>query len=195
MIGYVVSTWYGKGGWGTRDYFFGNPGRYTLTEAFYFNNQTLTHQLETRFPKTARTEFNEWNIEGNPRLIGKLAASLGYRSWNNDVKDNVGLLWDRDTVAFYGDPAWEARLASRTLPFDQKLTVENGVYTFQIDASQDCSAARQPAMLLPHRIKQVEILQGEQFAPLVTDNFIILMKPGEFERGKTYRVVFRAERI
>ena len=53
MIGYVVSTWYGRGGWGTRDYFFSEPGRYTLSEAFYFNNQAIVYDLQTRFPKTA----------------------------------------------------------------------------------------------------------------------------------------------
>ncbi|HUT10915.1 MAG TPA: hypothetical protein VMY42_10485 [Thermoguttaceae bacterium] len=195
MIGYVVSTWYGKGGWGTRDYLFSEPGRYTLSEAFYFNNQTIVHQLETRFPKTARAEFDRWNIETDPRLIGKLTASLGYRSFDNDVKDNVGLLWDRDTVAFYGDPAWEARLTPRELPFDQRLSIEAGVYTFQIDVREDGTPGRQPAMLLPHRVKEVEIVEGREFAPLITDNFIMLMEPGKFEKGKTYRVVFRAERM
>jgi hypothetical protein len=26
-------------------------------------------------------------------------------------QDDLGLHWDRDTLAFYGDPAWEAKLA------------------------------------------------------------------------------------
>ena len=195
MVGYVVSTWYGRGGWGTKDYFFGEPGRYTLSQAFYFNNQTLVHDLVTRFPKTARAEFDRWNIETDRRLIGKLAASLGYREWNGEVKDNVGLLWDRDTVAFYGDPAWEARLAPRELPFEQTLTVSKGVYTFQILAKKDCQPARPPAMLLPHRVKDVAIVQGKELGPLVTDNFIMVLKPGKLEQGKTYRVVFQAKKL
>jgi hypothetical protein len=191
MIGYVVSTWYGRGGWGTRDYFFGEPGRYCLAEAFFFNNQTLVHDLWTRFPKSARAKPNEWDIESNPRLLGGLAASLGYRQWSDEVKDNVGLLWDRDTVAFYGDPAWDARLAPRPLPFDQRLLEVKGVYTFQIDAKDDCSPARPPAMFLPCRLGAVQVLQGAELMPLITDDFIMLMRPGRFERGKAYRVVFQ----
>ena len=194
MVGYVVSTWYGKAGWGTRDYFFGEPGRYTLAESFYFNNQTLVHQLATRFPKTAGKGFDQWNIETDRNLIPKLAASLGYRKWDDDVKDNVGLLWDRDTLAFYGDPAWEARLKPRDLPYEQTLTETDGTYTLRIEAKEDCRAARPPAILLPHRVKNIRITGGEQFEPLVTDNFIMLIKSGDFEKGKKYEVVFQADR-
>lgn len=194
MIGYVVSTWYGRGGWGTRDYFFSEPGRYTLAEAFYFNNQTIVYELQTRFPNTSAVEFNEWNIERDPRLLGRLAASLGYKRDEPRLKDNLGLLWDRDTVAFYGDPAWEARLAPRSLPFNQKLTVKGDTYTFQLDATADCSPGRPPATLLPHRVKDIRIVAGQEFSPLVTDNFIMVMKAGNFEKGKSYKVVFEAKR-
>ncbi|MCX5653720.1 MAG: hypothetical protein NTY65_03605 [Planctomycetota bacterium] len=195
MIGYVVSTWYGRGGWGTRDYLFAEPGRYTLSEAFYFNNQTIVHELQTRFPKTAAVEFNQWNIDRDPSLMGRLAASLGYNKEDPGLKDNLGLLWDRDTVAFYGDPVWEARLASRNLPFSQKLTVTGNTYTFQIDATDDCSPGRPPAMLLPHRVKDIRVLEGQKFSPLVTDNFIMVMNAGKFEKGKSYKVVFEANRV
>lgn len=36
--------------------------------------------------------------------------------------DRKGLLFDRDMVAFYGDPAWSATMAARSLPFSQILT-------------------------------------------------------------------------
>ena len=124
MIGYVVSTWYGRGGWGTRDYFFSEPGRYTLSEAFFFNNQAIVYELQSRFPKTASVDFNQWNIETDPRVMGRLAAQLGYTKDEPDLKDNLGLHWDRDTVAFYGDPAWEARLAPQPAHFTQKLSVD-----------------------------------------------------------------------
>ncbi|MEZ6124376.1 MAG: hypothetical protein R3C49_14555 [Planctomycetaceae bacterium] len=75
MIGYTVPTWFGYGGWGVLDYFVEQPGRYTLTEAFFANHQALLHSLET------------------------------------ESGDRRGLEFDRDVVAFYGDPAWEARMA------------------------------------------------------------------------------------
>jgi zinc protease len=157
-------------------------------------DQMIVHELETRFPKTARSEFNEWNIETDPRLLGRLAASLGYTRPDDGMKDNLGLLWDRDTVALYGDPAWEARLAPRELPFTQNLAQKGDLYTFEIRATKDCTPGRPPAVLLPQRIKDVVLVEGKELAPLVADNFIIVTKPGNFAAGKTYRVAFRAKR-
>ena len=56
MIGYTVPTWYGYGGWGMLDYFVEQPGRYTLAEAFFANQQALIHRLETYFPGAAKTD-------------------------------------------------------------------------------------------------------------------------------------------
>jgi zinc protease len=204
MIGYVVSTWYGRGGWGTRDYFFSEPGRYTLSEAFYFNNQAIVYDLQTRFPKTADVDFNQWNIETDPYIMGRLAAQLGYTKDEPDLKDNLGLHWDRDTVAFYGDPAWEARLApspatrSTGRPgyrarFTQNLSVSGNRYTFTLKADADCSPGRPPAMLLPHRVRDIKIVKGQEFKPLVTNKFIMVMSAGKLEKGKTCEVVFTAK--
>jgi len=50
-------------------------------------------------------------------------------------------------------------------------------------------------ILPPHRVKDVRIIEGADFAPLITDNFLLLAKPTKFEKGKTYKVVSRATRI
>ena len=59
--------------------------------------------------------------------MGRLVAQLGYSKDEPELKDNLGLHWDRDTVAFYGDPAWEARLTPQPAHFTQKLSVEGAV--------------------------------------------------------------------
>ena len=50
-------------------------------------------------------------------------------------------------------------------------------------------------MLRPQRLKTLEVTKGQEFSPLVTDNFIMLMNAGESEKGKTYEVVFKAEPV
>ncbi len=195
MIGYVVSTWYGRAGWGTRDYFFSEPGRYTLAEAFFFNNQAIVYELQSRFPKAAGVDFNQWNIETDPRVMDRLAAQLGYTQDEPDLKDNLGLHWDRDTLAFYGDPAWEARLAPRPAHFTQKLSVDGDRYTFSLKADADCSPGRPPALFLPHRVKDIRIVEGQELKPLVTSKFIMVMQPGQFMKGKSYEVVFTAKKL
>ena len=39
MIGYVVTTWHGRNGWGGLKYWLTNPGRYSLAEAIYMNSR------------------------------------------------------------------------------------------------------------------------------------------------------------
>ena len=192
MTGYVVSTWYGYGGWGIKDYLFGQPGRFSLAQSFFANNQALVHELETRFPKTARANIDEWKIESDPNVIGRIAEKLGYKKWDNTVKDNVGLLWDRDTVAFYGDPAWDARLAPQDCPWNQSLTEKNGVYTFTLTATRDTGWGRPPIAFLPHRVKNPTIISGQEFSPTVGGLFVMISAPKKFEKGKTYTVVFKA---
>lgn len=195
MMGYTVSTWFGYGGWGVGEYFFGRPGELTFSEAFHSSIQAVVHELESRFPKTAQAEVNDWNIETDPQLIGRIAASLGYTEWNDTVKDNVGLLWDRDTVAFYGDPAWEARLLPRELPWEQELREKDGVYTFEVKARKDARCRRPPLLLFPHRLLNVEVIEGSDLKPVIADDFILLPSPAKLEGGKTYRVVFKASRV
>ncbi len=47
MIGYTVPRWYGYAGWGLLDYFVEQPGRFTLAEAFYANEQALVYRHST----------------------------------------------------------------------------------------------------------------------------------------------------
>ncbi|HEX4590237.1 MAG TPA: hypothetical protein VH120_09940, partial [Gemmataceae bacterium] len=106
MIGYTELTWFGYGGWGCLDYFLEQPGRFTLAEAFYANQQALLHVLETRYPELAKTE--------------------------NGRTSRNGYLYDRDAVAFYGDPAWSVKMAPGPLAWEQELTEKDGVFTFTV---------------------------------------------------------------
>ena len=197
MAGYTVSTWYGYGGWGIRDILIGQPGRYTFAEAFFFNNQALVHQLETRFPQTAGVEFQRYNIEQDKNLIGRLASRHGLlNEQRNDIrsKDELGLLWDRDTVAFYGDPAWEARLAPRAFAWEQTWSVDGNKYSFVLRANQDGSWPGRPvAALLPRRVRNIKVVEGAELSPVITDNFILLPLSGGFKKDQEVRVVFEAE--
>lgn len=107
MVGYVEPTWFGYGGWGVHKFFMGNPGRMTFAEAFFSNQQCLLHRLHSLY---------------GPHVDAQLEASeTVYQSCFNTTasgskalpRECSGLLYDRDCVAFYGDPAWEVRLAEK----------------------------------------------------------------------------------
>jgi hypothetical protein len=86
-------------GWGVLEYYLGQPGQFTCAEAFFASNQALTYRLMQLLPELTTAKSRD---EVQKRFEGL----------SNDQKRDVqGLLYDRDTVAFYGDPAWESRLA------------------------------------------------------------------------------------
>ena len=170
MIGYVVPTWFGYGGWGCLDYFVEQPGRYTLVEAFHANHHALIHNL--------------------------LSA-----------KDTRGLTYDRDVVAVYGDPKWEARMAAAPRAYEQTLVVEDGVYIFTIKPNRGADSFKpintngsqrgwRPIVhFLPHRIKSVKVTDCAELDPTITDDFILVPNPRECDPKREYKVVFRASKI
>lgn len=196
MIGYTAVTFYGRGGWGTQEYFFDLPGRYTFAEAFFFNQQSIIHELQQRFPKTMKHEVKNWDFERDRLVLDKELALLGYRNLEGEAKDNLGLLWDRDAVAFYGDPAWEARLNPAPPPIRTELTWRDDVYTLKVTVDAEAKPRKPLAILMPHRVKDIQVMSGQELQPLVTPSFVMLMKhPDKFEKGKTYQLVFKAKRV
>ena len=125
MLGYTVPTWYGYAGWGCLDYFIEQPGRYSFAEAYLANQHAMIHRLESCFPEVASVELG--GPDDAMKLRGKVKGSEMAKQLGLGAQDGVGLVFDRDAVAFYGDPAWDARLSDGKLAFGQSLTKKDGV--------------------------------------------------------------------
>jgi hypothetical protein len=202
MAGYTMPTWYGYMGWGILDYFLEQPGRFTLTEAFFANHHALTHRLATCFPELLNAKTDE-----SGRTAARIELSAGARKLGLSATDGRGLLFDRDVVAFYGDPAWEARMAPQECAWDQSLVENGGFFVFTIEPKRGAKSFepantngsqrgwRPMIHYLPFRIGKAEILKGADLDPVVTDNFILLPNPRKWDSGRVYRIEFRAERI
>ena len=121
-----------------------------------------------------------------------------------DARTQQRLRGDRDVVAFYGDPKWSAKMAEMPKYYDQKLEIEDGVYTLTITPNRGEDSFkpvntngsqrgwRPIVQFLPHRIKDVEIVAGEDLNPVVTDDFILVPNPRECDPDREYKVVFKA---
>jgi zinc protease len=180
MMGYTVPTWYGYGGWGCLDYFIEQPGRYTFAQAVFANHAALIHRIQPDFT-----------------LDGK---KLG-------PQDTQGLLHDRDVVAFYGDPAWIARMAPAKTSWNQKLTENNDVFTFEIlpnlgeksfdpiNTNGSQRGGRPIIEFLPSRLKNVKIIEGNDLQPVITDDFILVPNPQTCDPSRKYKIVFSADPI
>ncbi len=184
MFGYTVPTWYGKGGWGIQQVYLDQPGRWTLAEAFFVNLQAMLHEIRERFPQHAGTDFRRYDLR-------RIRRETGITD-----RDCLGLLWDRDTVAFYGDPAFDARPVRGNLAWKQRLAVQGNRYALTLSCRRDGTWPKQPVLaFLPGRIDagSVTVSEGEDLGPLVTDSFLMVPLKGKFAAGDTVKVVFTAE--
>lgn len=135
LVGYTVPSWYGEGGWGTLSLFFENVAGTTLAEAFFLNNQFMISRTCEIDPKLMQVEFNDPEVN-----VGFQSAILssGARLSSQNVRDAVGLVHDRDVVAFYGDPKWAAVLDEKRS--SSPYTVEwHNAKEFTLKANRDVS--------------------------------------------------------
>ena len=202
MIGYTVLTWYGYGGWGVLDYFVEQPGRYSLCEAFHVNHHALIHRLDTYYDQIVATELTPGSRTIPAASPNQAGTELGLTAF-----DSRGLLWDRDTVAFYGDPAWQARMAPKASAYDQQLAIDGDTYTLTITPKRgersfhpvNTNGAqrgwRPIVQLLDHRIEGVKLIAGEELTPVVADDFILIPNPRSVEPSKSYVLQFTASRM
>jgi hypothetical protein len=202
MIGYTVPTWYGYAGWGILDYFVEQPGRFSLSEAVFANESALIHRLTVFFPESLDVEDG---LAGSGRPAAPLSARA--REAGLTANDGRGLLHDRDVLAFYGDPAWIARMAPGPVAWDQVLTETDGVWTLEIrpnrgertfepiDRNGSQRGGRPIVQFLPRRIGQAAVLEGGDLSPVIADDFVLVPLPARPDPARKYRVVFRAKPV
>ena len=141
----------------------------------------------------------------------QIALNYNIETLAKNGKQLRGLSGDRDTVVLYGDPAWEARMPKRELPWTQTLSEKDGVYTFTVTANERGDWDNRPVVhLLPRRLSDVKLLSGAELNPVIADDFILIkfnegivpMKgnrgevipiKGNFEKGQTFTITFSGD--
>ncbi len=185
MTGYVVSTWYGAL-WAVNDYFLRLQGRWTFAQSFHLCQQAIVAEIMARFPKFRDVSIDDY--DGIQKDFSKLEVFA--KKNRIPSKDLLGLIWDKDVLVLYGDPAWEARLKpARDPDWTTKVSFQGGRLEFDVETKVDGSWRRFPAALLPARRKDWEVLKGARWKPIVADDYLALPFRGSFKKGEKYRVV------
>jgi zinc protease len=185
LVGYTVTTWYGRGGWGTLGMWQASRGSLSLAEAFYLNNQVIIEETQRRWPKLLSVEFNEPDIQQAMQPNSKFTRALQKTGYQNFEKDMIGLTHDRDVVAFYGDPKWEARLdptiGAPQITRDWK--VENSELVLRLKNTRDKEWKGAIESLLPKRMASAKLHGADGIESVLNDEFLLLrnltLKPGE----------------
>lgn len=194
FVGYTVPTWFGFMGWGALSLFTETPGQYSLTEAFHFNNIRNVMRLRSEYPLFAEINLMNYTMDKLPDVsYWQLGAGM------NEEVNRLGLLFDRDVVAFYGDPAWSARIRpfpkpaftlSRQQAEDEPKAGGTWIVRTQTDGKWPESGLFIP---LSYRIADWEIIEnGTGVVPLFADNFIHLPLQGTFKAGAEMKLTYRA---
>ena len=165
FVGYTVPTWYGKGGWGTLG-LWQSRGGYSLADAWFFNNQMMVHELETRFPEASKEVMN----------VSEDGQGFPMEMKQNLDRDASGMIWDRDVVAFYGDPLHRIIVGSEQM-FEARLQKSGASLILTIKARKDLKAGPAVCVWLPEKMKGLHPAQNSINDILVTDDYIIVLKP------------------
>jgi len=189
LVGYVVPTWFGFMGWGVQDYYIKQPGRYTVAEAFFANNQALLHLLEKN------KAIQEANAPEDQQFSLRFVEGLKY---------------DRDVLVLYGDPAWRNALAVQDSGWKQEFAQEQssdgqtiwtltitplrGENSYRLVDPKDAEHSERPFFqFLPRRIADVKILEGGEFNPIITENFVMIPKFNPIPKDKPFVVKFSSK--
>ena len=121
--------------------------------------------------------------------------------------DLRGLAFDRDVVAYYGDPKWSAKLAPGKLAYGQKLTRKGNTYTLTITPKQGEESfetvnnngsqrgGRPIVAFLPNRVQAVQLLEGSDLSPVIADDFILVPRPKQYDGKQHLQVKFKAKEV
>ena len=204
FVGYVVTTWYGRNGWGGLRTWLTQPGRYTAAEAFFLNRQDLLYRLRENAPEVLSTPF-PYDKNDNFDNMWRDAAKIAGKTLSDD---QMGQWYDRDVVAYYGDPLWNVRLKENPKENDVSVSfVKKGrTVEITIKTSSDFSASRmegsnlgksnlqpQPfTYFFPERIDSPEIVSPKKIKAAVDENFLLLYNT-DFKPGETYKIKMRCK--
>lgn len=199
MIGYVVTTWHGRNGWGGLKYWVTNPGRYSLAEAIYLNQQDFLYQQSQWSPGFLSVEY-PFDNGGFREAATILKEGAGIEE---PTFDQIGFLHDRDVLAFYGDPKWDVRLQEvpGETDFSVSWKIRKNQCVITIKTEENFSLERMVgdkfkeehvldipfSYFFPKRLNNPRLAEGERWNAVVDENFLFIYDPC-FEAGQTYTI-------
>ncbi|MGN0868754.1 MAG: M16 family metallopeptidase [Akkermansia sp.] len=183
LAGYTVPSWYGRSGWGSLGMFFGNTEGTDLAEAVFLNNQFLLYDTQQIDPKLLDISFDGPVINLREMLQG--FAKLGVPLTQENVKDAVGLVHDRDVLVLYGDPAYRAELDNSHARAPFRLEWQ-GSRRFTLTANADVQGER-CAVLFPASLPR-EAARGCDAPDAVFTNDFILFPALKLRKGESRSV-------
>ncbi len=201
MIGYVVTTWHGRAGWGALKYWLTYAGEYTLAEAVFINQQDFLHQQYEWYPSLY---CENYPFEAKYREIQEAEKRLQEVLGRKPSLDETGFWHDRDVLAYYGDPKWNVRL--QDIPEENDFAVTSKVKgkkcVVTIKTGENFNLQRMKgdnwkaehvldlpfSYFFPERLKNPRLAVGQDWKVALDENFLLVYNC-DFEPNETYQVI------
>lgn len=198
FCGYTCVTFFGFMGWGVKSHL--EEARCSFAEAYYLQNQLLLWVISHK----KNGELMTCEIPPEDFTDGRHVRDFIQRHVRELVKeqdgkptldhDSLGLLWDRDIVAFYGDPAERVTFPEERRSLVTQVKGADVTVTFKkkmdFGKLMDVKAAR-PVMILleqpPAGTKLVDANGKPVADSVVNDRFLLIPLSGVHTAGETLR--------
>jgi hypothetical protein len=165
------------------------PGLFSLAEAWFINQQTIMNELLSLCPAVATADLPSFS-KGDPGLFQQeLFNTAGDAAKKGDARKLLGLMWDRDATAFYGDPAWAARMMPRPLPYTVDVSPAPGGCRITVHALTTGRPAMPPAIILATRVPKPVVKEGAHLGLIVADDFVVMSGLTNMVSNTTYQVI------
>lgn len=210
MVGYVVPTWYGRNGWGGLKYWLTNSGRYTLPEAIYLNQQDMLDTMKDWDENFSSIDYPFHRTEQELKEDTALSDfSLAMKRIKNSTSidrintHHLGFLYDRDVLAYYGDPLWDVRLQTLKNEQDYKVDIarKKGEVVLTITTKENFSLTRLKgdhfkeehvldlpfSYFFPQRLKNPRMADPSAWNYTLDENFLLIKNPS-FKPQSTYKI-------
>lgn len=211
MIGYVVTTWHGRNGWGALKYWVTNPERYTLAESVYINQQDFLYQQNEWYPELINERYDYLDdFEQELTTAAKHISEVVDRELSLDSAedwDMIGFWHDRDVLVYYGDPKWEVRLQSANEQDYMVTSARRGkeyIVTITTGANFSMEKMRGDkfkqehvldlpfSYIFPERLKSPKVVDVNGWKSVVDENFLLIYD-ATFEPSQQYEIVIRTK--
>lgn len=193
FMGYTIETWFGRQGWTAQGMLTDYPGYYSFVESFHFANSWIVENLVKH--DWNRVTLNTSDYETFQRTAAASLRGLRFKD-AEEQKEALGLLYDRDVVAFYGDPAVRAAIdpkPGQTLKAERSLNKNGDVLTLKLTALKD-DQWKEQGVYLPYGFVMAspEIVSKSFDAEVVTSSIFACIKlKGKFQKGDVITLAIR----
>jgi zinc protease len=200
MCGYTAVTFFGFMGWGIKSHL--EEGRCSFAEAYYLQNQMLLWALANTGEGLQTRRIDPGHFGGGGSRVATFvkahADALAVGKDRRLSHTALGLLWDRDIVAFYGDPAQRVLFPGerRALATAVKGNEVRITFLKPIDFGglADVKSARPVVVLVDGPVEGSRLVDAngrEVPRAVVNDRFVLVPVAGSHAAGESllYRIV------